>query len=104
MSKMIEACATGNTLMVLLDFLCSPHEPSSTKFEEYACSLQQRIGFEAKALETENRYCPAHTPTLYLYDPRMALIVMQYLALPHVILRLVSFVCLAISARTFLAF
>ncbi|GAB4820785.1 hypothetical protein N2152v2_007831 [Parachlorella kessleri] len=48
---------------------------------------QERVRFEATALMEEARHCPEHVPQVYLYDEAMALIVMQYLAPPHVILR-----------------
>ena len=49
--------------------------------------LQDRARIEANALIEQNKHCPEHVPTLYLFDPQMALIVMEYLSPPHVILR-----------------
>ncbi len=42
---------------------------------------------EAAALVEEASCCPAHVPEVYAYDAQHALIVMQYLAPPHIILR-----------------
>lgn len=48
---------------------------------------QNRIGIEAAALVEEAKYCPAHIPKVYHFDATMSVLVMQYLAAPHVILR-----------------
>lgn len=50
-------------------------------------SLQERARIEASALAEEAKHCPEHVPTLYHYDAQLALLVMQYLAPPHEILR-----------------
>lgn len=70
--------------------------------------LKDRARIEASALAEEARHCPQHVPTLYHFDPQLALIVMEYLAPPHEILRksLVSgkvFPNLADHVGTFLA-
>lgn len=49
--------------------------------------FQERARIEANALKEQNKHCPKHVPTVYHFDPNMALIVMQYLAPPHIILR-----------------
>ncbi|KAL3137231.1 hypothetical protein ABBQ32_006781 [Trebouxia sp. C0010 RCD-2024] len=48
---------------------------------------QDRVRCEADALREQHRLCPEHVPVVYHFDARNALIVMQYLAPPHVILR-----------------
>ena len=70
--------------------------------------MQERARIEASALAEEAKHCQQHVPALYHYDPQLALIVMQYLAPPHEILRksLVSgkvFPKLANHVGTFLA-
>ena len=57
-------------------------------------SVQERVGFEARAMALEHRHCPEHTPALHHYDARQALLVMRYLEPPHIILRS----CLALPA------
>ena len=42
---------------------------------------------EADALREQHRLCPEHVPAVYHFDAKNALIVMQYLPPPHVILR-----------------
>ena len=49
--------------------------------------LTQEPQYEAEALIQAHKYCPAHVPEVYIYDPTMATIVMQYLEPPHIILR-----------------
>ena len=49
--------------------------------------VQERSRIEANALAEEAKHCPQHVPALYHYDSQLALIVMQYLAPPHEILR-----------------
>lgn len=49
---------------------------------------QDRVRIEAEGLTEEGRHAPLHVPTMYHYSPEMALIVMQYLAPPHVMLRI----------------
>ena len=71
-------------------------------------AVQERARIEASALAEEAKHCQQHVPALYYYDPQLALIVMQYLAPPHEILRksLVSgriFPRLASHVGTFLA-
>ena len=48
---------------------------------------QERVRYEAEALIQAHKYCPAHVPEVYIYDPTMATIVMRYLEPPHIILR-----------------
>jgi hypothetical protein len=57
------------------------------EYTHLGCHAQERARFEAAALEEEAKHAPEHVPELYLYDESMAIIVMQYLAPPHVILR-----------------
>ena len=42
---------------------------------------------EAQVLMEEARHAPAHVPAVHHYSPAMALIVMDYLAPPHIMLR-----------------
>ena len=42
---------------------------------------------EAEGLLEEGRHAPEHVPAMYHYSAQMALIVMEYLAPPHVMLR-----------------
>lgn len=49
--------------------------------------VQDRVRYEADALREQHRLCPEHVPAVYHFDPQNALIVMQYLPPPHVILR-----------------
>lgn len=51
------------------------------------CCLQDRVRYEADALREQHRLCPEHVPAVYHFDAQNALIVMQYLPPPHVILR-----------------
>ena len=46
-----------------------------------------RAKFEAQALLKEGELCPEHVPKVFKYDATLAVIVMQYLAPPHIILR-----------------
>ncbi|DBA92693.1 TPA: hypothetical protein ACH3X1_002903 [Trebouxia sp. C0004] len=48
---------------------------------------QDRVRYEADALRQQHSLCPEHVPALYHFDAQNALIVMQYLPPPHVILR-----------------
>ena len=50
-------------------------------------SLQDRVRYEADALREQHSLCPEHVPAIYHFDAKNALIVMQYLPPPHVILR-----------------
>ena len=50
-------------------------------------ALQERVRYEAEGLREQHRLCPEHVPTVYHYDPQNALLVMEYLPPPHVILR-----------------
>lgn len=47
----------------------------------------ERINFEATALQEEFKLVPAHVPEVYRHDPSMALVAMEYLKPPHIILR-----------------
>lgn len=49
--------------------------------------VQDRVRYEADALREQHRLCPQHVPAVYHFDAKNALIVMQYLPPPHVILR-----------------
>lgn len=49
--------------------------------------MQERLRIEAEALELEAKYCPAHVPKVFLYDACMAVVAMQYIASPAIILR-----------------
>ena len=49
--------------------------------------MQDRVRYEADALRQQHSLCPEHVPALYHFDAQNALIVMQYLPPPHVILR-----------------
>ena len=51
------------------------------------CWLQDRVRYEADALRQQHSLCPEHVPAVYHFDAQNALIVMQYLPPPHVILR-----------------
>jgi len=48
---------------------------------------QDRIKGEAEALIAHRKLDPDHVPEVYEWDEKMAVIVMQYLAPPHIILR-----------------
>ena len=48
---------------------------------------QERVRYEAEALQTAHGYCPAHVPVVHLYDAPMSVIVMRYLEPPDIILR-----------------
>lgn len=48
---------------------------------------QDRVRLEVMTLRAEHHVCPAHVPAVHLYDPHMALIAMEYLAPPFIILR-----------------
>ena len=48
---------------------------------------QERVRYEAEALIQAHKFCPAHVPEVYVYDTKMATIVMRYLEPPHIILR-----------------
>ena len=48
---------------------------------------QERVRYEAEALQNAHGYCPEHVPVVHLYDPKMSIIVMRYLEPPHIILR-----------------
>ena len=48
---------------------------------------QERVRYEAEALQTAHGYCPAHVPVVYEYDAPMSVIAMRYLEPPHIILR-----------------
>lgn len=48
---------------------------------------QERVRYEAEALQTAHGYCPAHVPVVHLFDEPMSVIVMRYLEPPHIILR-----------------
>ena len=47
----------------------------------------ERARFEAAALRAERLCCPSHVPEVMLYDHSAAVIVMQFLAPPHIVLR-----------------
>ena len=47
----------------------------------------ERARFEAAALRAERSCCPTHVPAVMLYDHSAAVIVMQYLPPPHIVLR-----------------
>ena len=71
-------------------------------------AAQDRAKVEAAALAEEARHCPEHVPTLYHFDPRLALTVIQYLPPPHDILRRAlvagrTFPLLSAHVATFLA-
>jgi hypothetical protein len=55
----------------------------------FSCPVfrQDRVRIEAEALREEGRHCPDHVPTIFHYSEPMALIAMQYLAPPAIILR-----------------
>ena len=48
---------------------------------------QERVRYEAEALQTAHGFCPAHVPAVHLYDAPMSVIVMRYLEPPHIIVR-----------------
>ena len=48
---------------------------------------QERVRYEAEALQFAHGYCPAHVPEVHLYDAAMSVIVMRFLEPPHIILR-----------------
>ncbi len=48
---------------------------------------QDRVRIEAEALGVEAALCPQHVPQVFLYDKVMALIAMEYVAPPAIILR-----------------
>lgn len=47
----------------------------------------ERASFEAHALQAHGALCPAHVPTVFLHEPAMATIVMEYVKPPCTILR-----------------
>ena len=47
----------------------------------------ERARFEAAALRAERSCCPTHVPEVMLYDHSAAVIIMQFLAPPHIVLR-----------------
>ena len=63
-------------------------------------AVQERVRYEADALRQEAELCPQHMPEVYHYDEQYALIVMQYLAPPHVILRKVKRTASNVSSCT----
>ena len=54
---------------------------------QFILIVQDRVRYEADALREQHRLCPQHVPAVYHFDAKNALIVMQYLPPPHVILR-----------------
>jgi len=48
---------------------------------------QERLKSEVEAMRLEAEWCPAHVPVIYDYDAAESVMVMQYLAPPHTILR-----------------
>jgi len=48
---------------------------------------QERVRYEAEALQTAHGFCPAHVPEVFLYDASMSVIAMRFLEPPHIILR-----------------
>jgi S-methyl-5-thioribose-1-phosphate isomerase len=48
---------------------------------------QERVRYEAEALQTAHGFCPKHVPEVFLYDPKMSVIAMRFLEPPHIILR-----------------
>ena len=52
---------------------CLPHLPCLPRL----LCLQDRVRIEAEALAAEARYCPAHVPAVYCFDPQMCIIAMQ---------------------------
>ena len=48
---------------------------------------QERVRYEAEALQTAHVFCPKHVPEVFLYDPKMSVIAMRFLEPPHIILR-----------------
>ena len=63
-------------------------------------AVQERVRYEVDALRQEAELCPQHVPEVYHYDQQHALIAMQYLAPPHVILRKVKCSALNLSSCT----
>ncbi len=64
------------------------------------CAVQERVQYEVDALRQEAELCPQHVPEVYHYDQQYALIVMQYLAPPHMILRKVKRMASSLSSCT----
>jgi hypothetical protein len=60
------SCPSPTRVPLLLTF-CTP----------WLRCLQDRVRIEAKALAAEARYCPAHVPAVYCFDPQMCIIAMQ---------------------------
>mmetsp|Transcript_27845 Transcript_27845/g.88503 ORF Transcript_27845/g.88503 Transcript_27845/m.88503 type:complete len:738 (-) Transcript_27845:714-2927(-) len=54
--------------------------------EAWPLSLS-RASFEAKALMKQAELCPEHVPEVYHFDEELAVIVMHFIAPPHLILR-----------------
>jgi 5-methylthioribose kinase len=48
---------------------------------------QERVRYEAEALQTAHGFCPAHVPEVFLYDRTMSVIAMRFLEPPHIISR-----------------
>ena len=67
---------------------------------EVTGDVQERVRYEADALRQEAELCPQHVPEVYHYDQQHALIVMQYLAPPHMILRKVRCMVSNLSSCT----
>jgi 5-methylthioribose kinase len=40
---------------------------------------QERVRYEAEALQTAHGFCPKHVPEVFLYDPKMSVIAMRFL-------------------------
>ena len=47
---------------------------------------QERVRYEAEALQHAFGYCNAHVPEVFLFDPHMSVIAMRFLEPPHIIL------------------
>lgn len=45
------------------------------------------LHLQAEAMRFQAEMCPAHVPEIYHYDPKWSVMVMKYLAPPHIILR-----------------
>jgi len=48
---------------------------------------QERVRYEATALQLAFGYCPKHVPEVFLFDQQMSVIAMRFLEPPHIILR-----------------
>ena len=46
-----------------------------------------RAGFETRALQQQRQICPKHVPQVYHYNPILALLIMEFVPDPHMILR-----------------